>query len=271
MNNFNLFGGGFQHQSCSTYKQESKTISWNYNTIKSDTTFYVDSAVVSGLKDTESKIKYGWLLESKYIVRGLEKFCLDNISIFKKHYKNIFTHNKKLIQADSDLFKYAPANGTWIQEQKIYNKTKKVSMICSNKQITPIQKFRFEFAKQNQKNLDLFGRGFNEVENKEDALCDYMFSVCIENGIYESYFTEKILDCFATGTIPLYAGTPDIGSFFNPEGIIFLDGNFKFEDLSKELYLSKLGAISENLEAVKRYITVEDWLYNTYFKEKGQT
>ena len=35
-----------------------------------------------------------------------------------------------------------------------------------------------------------------ENENKEVGLCDYMFSVVIENGIYETYFTEKILDCF---------------------------------------------------------------------------
>jgi len=267
MKNFNLFGGGFHHQTCSTYKQNSKNIKWDYGKNVNEITFYVDKSIINGLKDQKSKIKYGWLLESKYIVNGLEKICLDNMLTFKKHYKNIFTHNNRLIQADPDLFKYAPANGTWIQEQKIYNKTKKVSMICSNKQRTPIQKFRFEFAKQNQKNLDLFGRGFNEVENKEEALCDYMFSVCIENGIYESYFTEKILDCFATGTIPLYAGTPDIGNFFNPEGIIFLDGNFKFEMLTKDLYLSKLGAVNENLEKVKQYITVEDWLYSTYFKE----
>ena len=34
-----------------------------------------------------------------------------------------------------------------------------------------------------------------------------MFSVCIENDVYDTYFTEKILDCFATGTIPIYKGT----------------------------------------------------------------
>ena len=56
--------------------------------------------------------------------------------------------------------------------------------------------------------VDLYGRGFNEIVDKEEGLCDYRFSVAIENGQYKTYFTEKILDCFATGTIPVYLGAP---------------------------------------------------------------
>ena len=64
--------------------------------------------------------------------------------------------------------------------------------------------------------------------DKEDGLCDYMFSVAIENGEYETYFTEKILDCFATGTIPVYLRAPDIENHFNMDGIITLSDNLMF-------------------------------------------
>ena len=107
--------------------------------------------------------------------------------------------------------------------------------------------------------LDLFGRGFNEIENKEEGLCDYMFSVAIENGQYETYFTEKILDCFATGTIPVYLGAPDIGNYFNLDGIVNLSEEF---DVSEEIYYSKIEAVKDNLERAKKMeINNDDWVY----------
>ena len=51
--------------------------------------------------------------------------------------------------------------------------------------------------------VDFYGRGFEtEIVRKEEGLCDYMFSIAIENASYETYF-EKLLDCFATGTFCL--------------------------------------------------------------------
>jgi len=267
MLNFNLFGGGFQHAKSTTLDKESVNIKWYYNSNDNDATFYVDYGIAHGLKDKISKKKYGLILESKLIIPKMQEFCIQNLSLLKQEYEHIFTHNKKLIEADNELFKFCPANGTWIDEPKIYDKSKIVSMVCSQKTITPMQKFRKLFAEENRHNLDLFGRGFNNVQKKEEALCDYMFSVCIENARYEGYFTEKILDCFATGAIPIYFGAPDIGKYFNMDGIILLENNFAFEKLTKELYLSKLSAISENLEKVKEYYTVEDWLYENYFKK----
>jgi hypothetical protein len=112
--------------------------------------------------------------------------------------------------------------------------------------------------------VDLFGRGFNEIENKEEGLCDYMFSVVIENGFYQSYFTEKLLDCFATGTIPVYLGTSDISDYFNKDGIIDLTEEF---DVSEEIYYSKIDAIKENLEKIKTIEVLEDFIYMQYLKD----
>ena len=90
-----------------------------------------------------------------------------------------------------------------------------------------------------------------------------MFSVAIENGQYETYFTEKLLDCFATGTIPVYLGAPDIGEHFNKDGIIDLTEEF---DVSEEIYYNKMDAIKDNLERAKKMEVLEDFIYETYLK-----
>ena len=113
--------------------------------------------------------------------------------------------------------------------------------------------------------LDFFGKGFNPIENKEEGLSDYRFSVAIENCSVPNYFTEKIGDCFATGTIPVYIGCTNIDTFFNPDGIIHLTHELELESLTEELYLSKLDAVKENFELIKQYEIPEDWIYNTYF------
>ena len=92
-----------------------------------------------------------------------------------------------------------------------------------------------------------------------------MFSVAIENGQYETYFTEKLLDCFATGTIPVYLGAPDIEKHFNADGIITLSDEF---DVSEDIYNDKLDAIQDNLERAKKMEVLEDFIYENYLKEE---
>lgn len=262
----NNFGSGFTHQSCSTFNQSTDKVEWNYNTLKHDISFYCESRVMYGWKDRTSKVKYGWLIESPELLKNEISFCLENHKALKKIYKHIFTHSSALLDLDDELFKFVPCTGTWIREQKMYEKTKNVSMITSNKNFTSGHKTRLEFVQKYRNKFDLFGRGFLPLQNKEDALCDYRFSVCIENGIDDLFFTEKILDCFATGTIPIYLGANKIGKYFNTNGILFIEnGEFDFSSLSEELYNNMRPYALENLENCKMFITSEDWMFENYF------
>jgi hypothetical protein len=119
----------------------------------------------------------------------------------------------------------------------------------------------------NKDKIDVFGRGIQEIPNKEIGLVDYRFSFCVENDTYNTYFTEKILDCFATGTVPIYMGTSKVAEYFNSDGIIFFDGNFDVSTLTEELYNSKLNAIKDNLERVQKYSVLDDWIFENYLKE----
>jgi hypothetical protein len=137
-------------------------------------------------------------------------------------------------------------------------------MITSDKQTTPQHKLRYQYAISNKDNLDLFGRGFNEINKKEEGLEKYMFSIAIENDTYDTYFTEKILDCFLTGTIPIYKGTKKITEHFNSEGIVFLDEVKELSDFGRDFYYSKIDAIKDNFERALQYEILDDWLYQNY-------
>lgn len=45
---------------------------------------------------------------------------------------------------------------------------------------------------------------------KLEVLSRYRFCLCYENTAFPGYITEKIFDCFAAGTIPVYFGAPDV-------------------------------------------------------------
>ena len=264
---FNLIGNTFTHltngnKGYSVHGKESKYIEWVKDG-SGEATFYIDSTLEQSQIDNIPGPKYGWLLESKYITPQI----VDSVKMFPEKYLEtfdaIFTHNQDLLAIDSK-FKWCPAQGFWIQEPKIYKKTKMISMISSNKSMTEGQRLRLRWLEMIGDQIDVYGRGINEINLKEEGLCDYMFSVVVENGFYESYFTEKILDCFASGTIPVYMGSPDIGNYFNSEGIIPLTEEF---DVSEDIYYDKMEAIKDNLERVKQYEILEDFIYLNYFKK----
>jgi hypothetical protein len=262
----NLVGNAFTHltdgnKGYSVHGKESKYIEWVFD-LSSEETFYIDGDINRAFSDQIKGDKYGWVLESKFIVPEIVEQIKNNYEEYFSIFKYIFTHNKELLKLDS-RFKWCPAQGFWIKDAKIYDKTKMISMISSNKSFTKGHRNRLQWIERIGEQVDLYGRGINPIENKEEGLCDYMFSVAIENGIYESYYTEKILDCFATGTIPVYLGSPDIGKYFNQEGIILLTDEF---DVSEEIYYSKMEAIKDNLERVKKIEVLEDFIYLNYLK-----
>ena len=93
-----------------------------------------------------------------------------------------------------------------------------------------------------------------------------MFSVTIENDSYLTYWTEKILDCFVTGTVPVYYGSPDIFDFFNEDGIILLNDDFDVASLNEEEYYKRMGAIEDNFNRALKYDVIEDIIYEKWLR-----
>lgn len=153
---------------------------------------------------------------------------------------------------------------------KIYEKTKLVSAISSNKQMVPGHAIRLGFIHNIASRVDLYGRGFNEIPTKLEGLKDYMFSVTIENCTPTNGFSEKIQDCFLAGTIPIYYGPKNIGEFYDLNGILTFTTQEELDailqSLTPELYYSKMKAIQNNFEIALTYPTFNDSFYDLYFK-----
>jgi hypothetical protein len=260
-----LNGGGFGHAFSTTNWKKPKTeFEWVVNTVQ-DHTFYIDASIRNGL-NVECDHKYAWLVESRDIIPGAIEFVKKNHKLISENYEILFTHVKEIYDLEEN-FHYIPPHGFWVEEPKIYEKSKLVSMVSSNKNMTVGHKNRLQWVNKLRGKLDLFGRGFKTFDKKEDVLADYMFSVTIENDSYPTYWSEKILDCFACGTIPIYIGSPDIGDHFNMDGIIMLDDNFDLSTLTPELYNSKMEAIKDNFDRTMKLEVIEDIIYKKYLKK----
>lgn len=267
---YTVVGDSQAEYDASVYKKigrKPKNWSIRYQTRSNiDAVFWRDHDIFRA--DGDSRLNYGWLTESRAITPDVYDRFESSIPSVLDNFKYVFTHSYDLVDRHEKI-KWIPANGTWIRKPKVYeHKVNLVSMITSSKGYVIGHKKRVMIANDLRGQVHLYGRGFNEIEFKEDGLATYMFSIAHENHSSPGYFTEKILDCFATGTIPIYWGDPDIGKVFNTDGIIQLDEKFKVESLTPELYYSKMEAVTENCNIVKEnFIMVEDYIYDKYFKD----
>ena len=95
------------------------------------------------------------------------------------------------------------------------------------------------------------GEGKKQVWNRNT-----MFHVGIESKKEKNYFADKILDCFATKTLPLYYGAENISDWgYDENGIIrFEDENELLNiinNLTEDDYYNRIEAIENNYKAVQ--------------------
>jgi len=260
----NLFCGDNLEPSSSALNA-TKHVQWVYDG-SGEVNIYVSQRALDALNDTSGKPTYIWLLESKQIIPQYYQWIIDNYEFVTSRVDGIFSCDKELC-AKYPKISYSVINAVpWVQDRKVHDKTKLVSMIASNKRMCEGHARRLQFVDKFRDKLDFYGRGFNEISCKEDGLRDYMFSVGIENAVYDTYFTEKLTDCFACGTIPIFYGCKGVTEYFNEDGIIFLDDDFDLSMLTKDLYYSKMDAIKDNFERSINFPVAEDYLYLNYFK-----
>lgn len=242
------------------------------NLTENDETFYTERMIQLGLQDKVSAKKYAWLIEPKWY-NPMTAEIKRNPEPYLEAYDAIFTHDKELLNLDPK-FKFVYGQGSIIEEVGVFEKSKLVSCCVSDKTMSNGHKLRLEIANQLAESgqVDMYGHAFKYVPQKIEALKDYMFSFAMENDYYASYFTEKFHDCLLTGTIPVYLGAPDIGDYYNIDGIVVMemdsDGNVSFDSevLTEEYYYDHLDAVKDNYNRVLDVQTAEDYMYKNYFQ-----
>ena len=103
----------------------------------------------------------------------------------------------------------------------------KVSVVCSDAAFTPGQRKRLKFLDQLKERLGdklvHFGRGFQPVADKLDAIRGYRFHLVMENCRVPHYWTEKISDAYLGWSFPFYVGCPNLHEYFPDSSFINLD------------------------------------------------
>lgn len=198
------------------------------------------------------------------------------IKINYDKFTHIFTHQRFLLEL-SDKFILYEFGGCWIKEDdwSIYEKTKEISIICSDKRQTAGHMLRHEVIKNLSKryNIDIFGRGYNYIDYKLSALKDYKYTIVIENEQSDCWFTEKLIDAFACGTMPIYWGCPLIGEHFDKVGILPVNTLNDIQSLLIHInsgfinYENKLQAIKNNFGYAQKYAIPEDLLWQNLLCE----
>lgn len=117
-------------------------------------------------------------------------------------------------------------------------KTKLISVISSSKAFSRGHQDRIRFVEKLKKHygdkLDVFGRGINPFNDKWDVLAPYKYHIALENSSSRNYWTEKISDCYLTGTFPIYYGCKNIEDYFPKEAYRTID-DYNFESAVKTI------------------------------------
>jgi len=261
-----IYDKKFDHSYSSSWYHKPEKFEWVRNDYDN-----FEFIVITNLSDVDkfpNKKVIGWIIEPPAIDSSQYEYAKEN------HYKffRIFTYHENLLSI-SNKFDFLPIGGTWIEnnERKIYDKNKLINIIVSEKKITEGHKLRHQIV-QNFTNLDIMGRGYKIYNNKVDMLKDYMFSIVIENEKINSLFTEKLIDCFLTGTIPIYYGCEKICEFFDTRGIIVFNTLKELEDIINKItiedYSQKIDFINKNFEQAKNYTIADNIIFEKLKKEK---
>jgi len=194
----------------------------------------------------------------------------------------ILTHQQDILDSCKNSLVF-PWGDCWISdsEQKIHDKTEMFSIIASHKNHTRGHQLRHEVIKLKNPRLIPFGPQYNdigaELNSKIKASKNFAFQVVIENESWENCFTEKLIDCLRTGSVPIYWGCNNIENFFDTRGFYVVNSLNEIDDLLKTLtmddYLSKMEYVKNNFLLSEKYLSVykrvdnivRDYINQKYF------
>ena len=176
-------------------------------------------------------INYADYIIGHYHINYLDRYFKYNVFLWK----NISVINKKRKEVIQNL-----------------NRTKFCAAVISNCGA----KFRMNFIEKlnRYKKIDFGGNCKNNVngtvKNKIEFLSSYKFSIAMENSKADGYISEKIVDSFLAGTIPIYYGDYIADEYINPKTYILINGE---KDIDEKIeYIKKIDNDNELYKKIMR-------------------
>ncbi|MEW6054241.1 MAG: hypothetical protein AB1552_10720 [Nitrospirota bacterium] len=208
----------------------------------------------------------------------VQPFRIPNAEVIRNRdlFDLILAHDEEILTAcsNSRLFVFGtswidPSDAQQIEPTK---KTFDVSFICGAKKFTEghllRQKIWFR-QKEIKMPKSFWISGALPVESIDNnpilpispssklLMMSSQFHIAIENAKVNNWFTEKLLDCFITKTIPIYWGCPNISNYFDPYGMIFAESVQAIIDICNTLnpayYHHRVASIEFNYNICLKY------------------
>ena len=96
-------------------------------------------------------------------------------------------------------------------------------------------------------------------QDKELVLKDYKFAICFENTAMTGYITEKIIDCFICGVIPIYLGAPNITEVIPKKAFIDFRDFTTLEELNEYIKNINDTEAMDIINKGKEFFKVNRW------------
>lgn len=165
----------------------------------------------------------------------------------------IITHDMEVVDSFENAM-FVPYGGSWATEEEIFkhwDKEKLISCIASRNTDTEGHLLRhfliYVFSFKHK--WDLWGKGYKKFSSKADPLATYMYTVAVQNGRYNTYFTEILTDPFLFRTIPIFWGAPDVHKIFDMRGFYSFQNEAELQEI-----LEKISP--EDYESKKEFIEI---------------
>jgi hypothetical protein len=155
------------------------------------------------------------------------------------YFNKVFTWDDDLIASDTQKFVKVNYAAALPATPAPRNVRPRLCAIFASAKTSPHPRERYSwraeavrwFQQHHPSDLDLYGpgwgpqtepvyKGFVPPGRKREVLQNYRFAIVYENGEFPGYISEKIMDCFLAGTVPVYLGAPNVTRWIPPDCFI---------------------------------------------------
>lgn len=106
-------------------------------------------------------------------------------------------------------------------------KQNRIAVVCSNASKTEGQRRRLALLDRLKQRLGdrlvHYGRGFEPIDDKLDAILPYRYHLVLENSVQPNYWTEKLADAYLGWAFPVYLGCPNVADYLPAEAFVSIN------------------------------------------------
>lgn len=184
-----------------------------------------------------------------------------------KRFDLILTYDHRLLELPTSRL-FLPV-GTWVDPELRCDKQAEISFLMSSKIWSPDHRMRYRLLRYIE-NHDM-PRGFRlnhyrsppRIPDKNQMFRHAQFSIITENQCMDDMFTEKLIDCFVTRTVPMYYGCTNLHKYFDTQGILSFRTMEEFHDLVQGLDLDRYQDLRASVER-NRELSRPYWSQTVY-------